>query len=453
MGPADHYNLSRETMQRILDNICNEVYVTDADFKILYISGTSYARYGLRQEEMIGRSHHDFDGTYWFPSSLPKAYQSKQRTCVLQTTIKGEPIVSISNPVLDDAGRIKLNVAMVQGQHSHYDLDLTSGDQDHQLIQWSKHTSKANIITVTPKMQELLTYATRSAQSDVPILICGDSGTGKTALAQYIHEHSQRRDAPFLSINCAAIPEALLESELFGYVPYAFTGASKNGKDGLLKLAHNGTLFLDEIAELSPALQAKLLTVIERHMFCPIGSHVPEHINVRIIAATNKDLEKRIQQKAFREDLYWRLTVVKLFLPPLSHRRDDIIPLANYYLNIFKEKYHKDCVFDMQVLKAFQQYDWPGNVRQLRNMIEWSVVVASAPVITPDDLPSIFSNTESRDCPDKGSSFAEQMAVMERDYVRKHYMLAGSSRKLAAAIRVSQSQANRLIQMHCPDLR
>lgn len=221
----------------------------------------------------------------------------------------------------------------------------------------------------------------------------------------------------------------------------------------MLKLAHNGTFFLDEIAELSPALQAKLLTVIERHMFCSIGRHVPEHINVRIIAATNKNLEKLIEQKAFREALYWRLTVVKLFLPPLFHRRNDIIPLANYYLNIFKEKYHKDCVFDIQVLKAFQQYDWPGNVRQLRNMVEWSVMVASSPVITPDDLPSLFSNSESQDSSDKGSGFAEQMVAMERDYIRKHYMLAGSSRKLAAAIHVSQCQANRLIQLYCQDLR
>ena len=193
--------------------------MTDGDFKILYISKTAYARYGLHQEEMIGHSQHDFDGIYWSPSSLPKAYQNKQRTCVLQTTVKGEPIVSISNPVLDDRGHIKLNVAMVQGQHSHYDLDLTPGDADHQLIQWSKHTSKANFITVTPKIQELLACATRSAQSDVPVLICGNSGTGKTALAQYIHEYSRRQDAPFLSINCAAIPEALLESELFEYVP------------------------------------------------------------------------------------------------------------------------------------------------------------------------------------------------------------------------------------------
>ena len=440
-------------MQRILDHICNEVYVTDAARNILYISSSCYERYGLRQEEMIGHNHQEFDGVYWSPSSLPRAYQNKQRTSVLQTTIKGGPIVSISNPVLDDAGRVKLMVAMVQGQHSHYDLDLNAGPQGSEMIQWTKNPSKAKILTVTPMMEELLTYATRSAQSDVPILICGDSGTGKTALAQYIHEHSQRQNAPFLSINCAAIPESLLESELFGYVPYAFTGANKHGKDGLLKLAHNGTLFLDEIAELSPALQAKLLTIIERHTFCPIGSHIPEHINVRIIAATNQDLEKRIEQKLFRDDLYWRLTVIKLFLPPLSQRRNDIIPLANYYMNLFRKKYHKDCVFDPQVLKTLQQYSWPGNIRQLRNLVEWVVVVASAPVITPEDLAPLFSKNDSPQTTDDHRSFAQQMTDMEREYSRKHYMLAGSSRKLAAAISVSQSQANRLIQMYCQDLR
>lgn len=176
---ALHYNLSRETMQRILDNISNEVYVTDGNLRILYISSDSYARYGLYPEEMIGRSHHDFDGIYWSPSSLPKAYADKQRTCVLQTTIKGEPIISISNPVLDESGKVKMNVAMVQGHHSHYDLDLASGDQSHPLIQWSKHTRKATIITVTPSMHELLAYATRSARSDVPVLICGDSRNRK----------------------------------------------------------------------------------------------------------------------------------------------------------------------------------------------------------------------------------------------------------------------------------
>lgn len=224
------------------------------------------------------------------------------------------------------------------------------------------------------------------------ILILGESGTGKGLVAELIHSNSPRRDKHFISINCSAIPEGLLESELFGYKKGAFTGAVSD-KLGLIPLAHQGTLFLDEIGNMSLNLQAKLLKVLEIGEVYPLGDTKQKIVDVRIIAATNTDIEARIKEGNFRKDLYWRLNVIEITMPPLRERRDDIEILAKHFINKFSKEHSKDMKgIDKDVLSLFMEYSWPGNVRELENVIERAVVLAQSNYITSDDLPDKLKN-------------------------------------------------------------
>lgn len=219
------------------------------------------------------------------------------------------------------------------------------------------------------------------------ILILGESGTGKGLIAELIHCNSPRRDKPFISINCSAIPEGLLESELFGYKKGAFTGAVSD-KLGLIPLAHQGTLFLDEIGDMPPNLQAKLLKVLETGEVYPLGDTKPKIVDVRIISATNTDIENRIKEGNFREDLYWRLNVIETKIPPLRERKDDIDILVKHFIKKFSEEHKKNIKgIDKQALSQLIDYQWPGNVRELSNVIERAVVLAEGDYITPIDLP------------------------------------------------------------------
>ncbi|MCL4536326.1 MAG: sigma-54 dependent transcriptional regulator [Nitrospirae bacterium] len=226
------------------------------------------------------------------------------------------------------------------------------------------------------------------------ILILGESGTGKGLIAELIHCNSPRRDKPFISINCSAIPEGLLESELFGYKKGAFTGAVSD-KLGLIPLAHEGTLFLDEIGDMPPNLQAKLLKVLETGEVYPLGETKPKIVDVRIISATNVDIENRIKEGKFREDLYWRLNVIEIKIPPLRERKDDIEMLARHFIDKFSEEHKKNIKgIDTETLSSLIEYSWPGNVRELGNVIERAVVLTEGDYITQGNLPDKLKKTE-----------------------------------------------------------
>ncbi len=242
-----------------------------------------------------------------------------------------------------------------------------------------------SIVFKSKKLEEVIRLALEVAKSDATVLIRGESGVGKELIADLIHENSDRAGKQIVKINCAAIPENLLESELFGYKKGAFTGALSD-KKGKFELAEGGTIFLDEIGDLSPSLQAKLLRVIQTKEIEPIGG-APKKVNVRIIAATNRNLEELVKEGKFREDLYYRLNVIPIFVPPLRERKEDIRPLVDFFLEKFNKKYGKNVSISKGVMMIFEEYDWPGNVRELENLIERLVITSSDLVITPDDLP------------------------------------------------------------------
>lgn len=250
------------------------------------------------------------------------------------------------------------------------------------------------------------------------ILILGESGTGKGLLAEVIHCNSPRRDKPFISINCSAVPEGLLESELFGYKKGAFTGANAD-KIGLIPLAHQGTFFLDEIGDMPPNLQAKLLKVIETGEVFPLGDTKPRMVDVRIVSATNVDIETRIKEGKFREDLYWRLNVIEIQIPPLRERKDDIEMLAKHFLDKYTAEHKKNIRgIDKGALSLMIDYSWPGNVRELRNILERAVVLTEGEYIMPENLPDKLRRSE----PDKDSSTLKTyLGDYEKNLLRKIY--------------------------------
>ncbi len=241
-----------------------------------------------------------------------------------------------------------------------------------------------SIIGSSEKMKEVLNLAGRVAASDANVLITGESGTGKELLAKGVHFNSQRANGPFVAVNCAAIPEALIESELFGHVKGSFTGAVRD-KEGKFELADGGTLFLDEIGDLRIDLQAKILRALQEREVDRVGGGKPVSVDVRVIAATNKDIERAVKEGAFREDLYYRLNVITLFIPPLRERKEDIPLLVNHFLKKFIRD--TDVHMDASALAALTAYGWPGNVRELENVIERALVLKRGPLITREELP------------------------------------------------------------------
>jgi len=243
-----------------------------------------------------------------------------------------------------------------------------------------------NIVAVSPSMHRVLEMVERVAPTDATVLIQGESGTGKELIARALHQNSKRKDAPFIPINCGALPENLLESELFGHVKGAFTGAHQN-KKGLFEEADGGTLFLDEIGETMPATQVKLLRVLQDMEVRRVGGNTAVKVDVRLVAATNQKLLQRIEEGAFREDLYYRLQVILLQLPPLRDRTEEIIPVAEHYLQVFRQKFNKPVTgFTDEAKAALLDYTWPGNIRELINAVERAVILARGEVVGPEDF-------------------------------------------------------------------
>ncbi|SEM87496.1 two component, sigma54 specific, transcriptional regulator, Fis family [Nitrosospira multiformis] len=288
---------------------------------------------------------------------------------------------------------------------------------------------RKNIITQSAVMEDLLTRAGLVAEGDASVLIYGESGVGKELFAHAIHDASKRSDHPFVAINCAAIPEQLLESELFGHVKGAFTGAVRDHK-GLFQLAEGGTLFLDEIGDMPVLLQVKLLRVLQERQVRPVGSAQSIPVDVRIISATHRDLKTEIAAGTFREDLYYRLDVVSLTIPVLAQRREDIPLLINYFLSTFSEKYQKNINgFSPEAMETLVAASWPGNVRQLMNVVERCVALSTAPLISPVLVYDAMHREE-----EQLVSFEDARRSFERDYLVRVLKITGGNVTQAARL-------------------
>lgn len=287
-----------------------------------------------------------------------------------------------------------------------------------------------------PAMQAALAQLEQAAHSDVNVLLLGETGVGKDEIARFIHQNSGRSDRRFVPINCGAITESLFESELFGHEGHAFTGAGSKAKPGLLEAADHGTLFLDEVGELSLNMQTKLLHVLQNRSFIRVGGNESVQVDIRVIAATNCDLEEMVRQKRFREDLYYRLNVIPIHIPPLRKRKNDIIPLAQHFLDYYNQKYDFHRKLSPATCFALLNYRWEGNVRQLKNSIEQATIITDTDLIQPESLPMNVAGPEPvQDAPAE-AGLNEMLERMELRYLQTFYERYGSIRKAAERLKL-----------------
>ncbi|WP_209123585.1 sigma-54-dependent Fis family transcriptional regulator [Alkalihalobacillus sp. BA299] len=441
-------DISTETLMKILDHSSNEIFVLDKDANIIYVNKVSERHYGLKPAEVIGKSNYDFvSNHFWKPSIVPIVFKEKKPVTIKQTTYIGGELITTAIPILNANDEIEFIVTTAQEQ-SFKELLLNTNTEANKT---KNEDSLEHVITNNEKMKKLIKFCERIATTDSTILIQGESGTGKGVISNYIHKVSNRNTGPFLTINCAAIPEDLLEAELFGYSEGAFTGAKKSGQIGLFEAANHGTIFMDEIGEISLKLQAKLLQVIQDRQFFSVGSRELKKVDIRIIAATNQNLEEMVKNKQFREDLYYRLNVIDLKLPPLREREEDIIPLTYYFLNRFNKKYEINRIISQDVLDTLVSYSWPGNIRQLENLIE-RLVVTSDSIIQLTDLPeSILQTTKPRLYYSYDTSLDQAVEDVEKTLILNSYKKYKSSRKVAKDLSISQTKAAKLIRKYCKE--
>ena len=452
-------DLDRSTLLKILDNSYDEIFVTDANGVVIYVNPICERHYGLKSAEVLGRKAESLvkEG-YYSPAIIHKVLAEKRQTNLVQKTNIGKTLLVTATPVFTENGELDI---VVQNARDITQLEVIKQELDkaNRLIreyredirpQLDSDLGTFGLVGQSPRFKELISFAAKIAPIDANVILLGESGVGKGVLARYIHQVSERSKGPFISINCAAIPNELIESELFGYVGGAFTGARNKGRIGRMELACGGTLLLDEIAELPYHLQAKLLEVVQDRQFLPVGGRNLKSLNARIICATNRDLHSMVASGSFRRDLYHRLKVIEIEIPPLKERSEDILPLAYYYLSQFDNQFGKVHTLLPETSEMMVSYDWTGNIRELMHTMELLAATIDNGEIRPVDLPiSIFPPPENPDKP-AGSPQSLEGAIeaLTRRLIVKAYRELRSSYKVARVLNISQSKAHRLIHRY-----
>jgi DNA-binding NtrC family response regulator len=332
---------------------------------------------------------------------------------------------------LDDPVVSLPSIVTHSDHRDHFPPDSTDPDRDDESV---KRTRLGALVGVSSPMQEAYEKIQRASEVDCVVLLQGESGTGKELAARAIHRYSHRREFPFIPVNCSAIPDNLLESELFGYVRGAFSGAVANTQ-GILRTASGGTVFFDEIGELSRGLQAKLLRFVEDKVVKPLGSNRSYEIDVRIIVATNVDLKEEVHKGGFRRDLYYRISVLPIFMPPLREKKEDIPLLVNHFLEKYGDGTDRTvCGVSSQVMTSLFQYEWPGNVREIENLIQHAIVMGSSPILTTKDLPARFSTGYHGKLIEVGGPNIPTLREMEEKLIRKSLRVTKGNISSAARI-------------------
>ncbi len=406
----DQLNEQILTFHKMLNVLHDGLFITDNQGVTLYVNDAFLALSGLNRDDLIGKSVYYLMEKNILPnSSSAMVLRTKAPTSTINNYFKGNSCLVSGNPVfvngeLTRVVNIVRDVSELENlRNSLNNATSLSLGYKHQLKEIAvKQTNKHILDTRSKIMKNIYDKAIKIATVDSPVLILGETGVGKDFLAKFIHDVSERdNDGCFVKVNCGAIPEPLLESELFGYEPGAFTGAQKQGKAGLFEVAGNGTLYLDEIGDMPLHLQVKLLNALQDKQIYRVGGTKTINLQARIIAATNANLEMLIEAGKFRRDLYYRLNVIDIKLPPLRHRRDDVIPLAMDFLEQFNQQHNKSHYFSPDTLELFLTYDWPGNIREMKNTIERLVVISDNECIEPksfeESLSSTLTYTDSAD--------------------------------------------------------
>lgn len=441
-----------EELNAIIESSFDGLYITDGQGVTLRLNKAFEKITGVSKEEFMGRNVKDIEKEGIVSESVSSlVLQKKEPVTIIQETKTGKMTLATGNPVFDKNGniirivsnvrditelnRLKQKLEQIEGLNRHYANELKNLRMQYKGCDF--------FVTKSNRMRNLLETVVRLAQVESTILITGETGTGKELIAETIHKNSPRHDKTFLKVNCGAIPSNLLESELFGYEAGSFTGARKEGKAGYFELANGGTLFLDEIGDLPLELQVKLLRVLQSREIMRIGGTAPLKIDVRIIAATNRDLRKMVETKEFREDLYYRLNVIPIEIPPLRERKEDIPSLVMHFMERFNQKYKLNKQIAPEVIDAFMKLKWPGNVRELENIIERLIVITPQDTIELDDLPSYLGTSV---VPDGANIIVKQIVPLkeavecvEKQIIQKAYKKYRTTRQMARELKVDAS--------------
>jgi len=368
-------------------------------------------------------------------------------------------------PVYDAQGELVLTIGtgrditrLVELEKKLKQSEVVISEFTDKIQQLETRFGLGNIIYSSDKMYHTMHLALKAAVTDSPVLILGETGVGKEMVASYIHQSSHRSNKPFVAINCASIPEELLESELFGYEEGSFTGAKRTGKKGLLEEAHEGTLFLDEIGELPLKMQSKLLRFLQEGKFKKIGSNKTLDVDVRILSATNLTLEALMNSKQFRQDLFYRISVVPIFIPPLRQRKEDVYPLIRHFTTQFNQKYGIDLQMPARFMRRLLNYKWPGNIRELKNVMERVAILYASQEPNDEDFDFLLhiktqeSDTSPRialvdkDSASKGAALKSATDQLEEDLIKQAYKTTGSIVKAAKALGINPSTIHRKLK-------
>lgn len=440
------FGFDQEPLRSLMDALHDGVYITDANGITITINKAYERITGIKREEVVGFHMADLVKAGFISKSASLEVIREHRTITLVQTIHGSrKIVVTGTPMFHQDGSLAYVVTSVRditelllAKHAQEQLEQIERLRASYQVPDVSVLSAPGVIT-SPQTEPCFALARRVATSTAKVLIQGETGTGKTFLARYIHQQSERADGPFMELNCTAFPEGLLEAELFGYAAGAFTGASPKGKQGLLDVAQGGTLFLDEIGDLPMSLQVKLLKVVEENRYLPVGGTAFKNANVRIITATHQNLREHIKQGHFREDLFYRLSVVPLWLPPLRQRREEVIPLLKHYLKHFSQLHGVSRRWSIEALELLTSYAWPGNIRELMNLTERLVVTAEKEEVTSAALPHELFPAPKLHTPKLHGNLREQVSQFERQIIEQALSQHGSTRAAAAVLGIDQS--------------
>ena len=437
--------LHRE-LEAIFESSYDGFYITDGNANTIRVNSAYERIAGLSRKDVIGRNMRDLVNEKVFDHSVTLAVLEKKSQVTLMQNIKGNKQVMVTGtPIFDDEGAIALvvttvcDITLLNKLRAELEESRRLSTRFHQSILEQEKYEHAlqDMVIKSSAMSQVMQKAVKVAGVDTSVLLYGESGVGKSMLARIIHLMSARKERPFVKINCGTIPESLMESELFGYAKGAFTGAAPEGKAGLIEVGHTGTVFLDEVGDLTPAMQVKLLQVIEEKTFTRVGSTKPTSVDVRLIAATNKDLMQLVRTGGFREDLYYRLNVIPIQIPSLRMRREDIPALAMNILEKFGLTMGFRKRMEPEVLDSLLRYDYPGNVRELINLMERMIIMSDADLICQSDLPRELKESTPMllESLESGGSLKEALAAVEARLIsaalHRHETVASTARALA----------------------
>lgn len=391
------YRKLHRELEAIFESSFDGLYITDGRANTIRVNSAYERITGLKREDLIGRNMVDLvrEGVFDHSATIDVLEQRSQVT-IIQKIMGDKHLLVTGTPIFDDENGIALvvtnvrDITLLNELKAQLDESRRLSSRYYQsLVEKEKFQHDLqDMVVKSGAMIQTVQRAIKVAAADASVLLSGESGAGKSMLARIIHLVSPRKERPFIKINCGAIPDSLIESELFGYARGAFTGAAPEGKAGLIEVGHTGTVLLDEVGELTLAMQVKLLQVIEEKVFTRLGGTKPISVDVRIIAATNKNLKDLVQQGRFREDLYYRLDVVPIHIPPLRERRDDIAALALNRIEKFNRTSGSAKRLDQVVMDRLMRYNYPGNVRELINIMERMMIMSDGNLITIADLPA-----------------------------------------------------------------